>query len=266
MVTLLLLSMLACQEPKAEKKLDLENTRLLVFDSARNMTLKILNDGKVELTVQEEDKAAGKKISKTYAAASAAEFRAQYPELVKKFELGRHLGGGEERKTLTHDEFEEWWKKLKKGVPDLGPVPGLDQPFDEDLQKFMDEQFGRLRRPFRFPKDPAPDEAPRQAPVPGGREFGIRVQEVGETLRDQLSLKENEGVIVTEVKAGSVAEKAGLKEHDILVALDGKQVTDRWQFRSDVLVALGKPEFELQILRSGKREAVKVKTGAKKDE
>jgi hypothetical protein len=266
MLTLLLLSMLAAQDSKPEKKLDLENTRLLVFDSTRNMTFKILKDGQVELTVQEEDKAAGRKVSRTYASASAAEFRAQYPDLVKKYELGRHLGGGEERKMLSQDEFEEWWKKLRKGMPDLGPVPGLEQPFDEDFQKFFDEQFGRLRRPFRFPKDPAPDEAPRQAPVPGGRELGVRVQEVGETLRDQLSLKENEGVLVTEVKAGSVAEKAGLKEHDILLKLDGKAVTDRWQFRSDILVALGKPEFELEILRSGKRETLKVKTAAKKDE
>jgi hypothetical protein len=266
MLALLLLSMLAAQDSKPEKKLDLENTRLLLYDSVRNMTFKIQNDGKVELTVQEEDKAAGKKVSRTYASASAAEFRAQYPDLVKKYELGRHLGGAEERRTLSQDEFDEWWKKLKKGVPDLGPIPGLERGMDEEFQKFFDEQLGRLRRPFRVPKDPAPDEAPRQAPLPGGREFGLRVGEVGETLRDQLSLKDSEGVIVTEVKAGSLAEKAGMKEHDILLALDGKAVTDRWQFRSDILVALGKPEFELQILRSGKREAVKVKTAAKKDE
>ena len=48
MLTLLLLSMLAPQDSKVERKLDLENTKLLVFDSARDMTLKILNDGKVE--------------------------------------------------------------------------------------------------------------------------------------------------------------------------------------------------------------------------
>jgi hypothetical protein len=266
MLTLLLLSMLA-QDPKPEQKLDLDNTKLLVYDSAREMTLKILKDGKVELTVQEEDKTAGKKVSRIYAAAGAAEFRTRHPELVKKYELNRYLGGGEAPKRLAHDEFEEWWKQLKKGVPDLGPVPGLDQPFDEDLQKFFDEQFGRMRRPFRFPKDPAdPSEAPKQAPLPGGRELGVRVQEVGETLRDQLSLKENEGVIVAEVKPGSAAEKAGLKEHDILLKLDGKTIGDRWQFRADILSAFSKPEFQLEILRSGKRETVKVKTSARKDE
>jgi C-terminal processing protease CtpA/Prc len=266
MFTLLLLSMLSLQDPKPEQKLTVENTKLLVFDSAREMTLRILQDGKVELTIQEEDKAAGKKAPKTVSAASVAEFRTKYPDLVKKYELNRHLGG-EARKAVAQDDFEEWWKQLKKGVPDLGPVPGLDQPFDEDMQKFFDEQFGRLRRPFRFPKDPTdPSEAPRQAPLPGGRELGVRVQEVGETLRDQLSLKENEGVIVTEVKPGSTADKAGLKEHDILLKLEGKAITDRWQFRADVLSALGKPEFELQVLRSGKRETVKVKTSARKDE
>src|SRR5436853_7355196 len=99
MWTLLLLSMLSApfqdkQEPKTERKLDLENTKLLFFDSSRELTLKILNDGKVELTVQEEDKAEGKKVSKTYLAATAAEFRTQYPERVKKYQMGRTRGRG----------------------------------------------------------------------------------------------------------------------------------------------------------------------------
>ena len=150
-------------------------------------------------------------------------------------------------------------------MPPLGPVPGLDQPFDEDMQKYLEEQLGRLGRPFRR-LEPPQDTPPRQTPIPGGRELGVKVQEIGETLRDQLSLKENEGVLVTEVKPGSVAEKAGLKEHDILIKLEGKTVTDRWQFRADVLSALGKPEFDVEILRAGKKETVKVKTSARKDE
>jgi hypothetical protein len=274
MLTLLLLSMLAsfdsalpclAQDKQDPQKLDVENTKLLVFDSAKGITLKVQNDGKVELTVREEDKETGKKSSKTYAAVSGTEFRQKHPELVKKYELGRYLGG--DGKATSPEDFDRWWQALKKGMPDLGPMPGLDQPFDEDLQKYLEEQLGRMRRPFRqLPQGPRPEEAPRQAPVPGGRELGVKVQEVGETLRDQLALKENEGVLVTEVKAGSIAEKAGLKEHDILVKLEGKTVTDRWQFRADVLTSLGKPEFEVELLRAGKRETVKVKTAARKDE
>lgn len=257
MLTALLLSMLA-QEPQ---KLDVENTKLLVFDSAKGITLRVQTDGKIELTVREEDKD-GKKSSKTYAAASGTEFRQKHPELVKKYELGRYLGG--DGKGTSPEDFDRWWQALKKGMPDLGPMPGLDQPFDEDLQKYLEEQLGRMRRPFR--QAPRQDDPPRQAPVPGGRELGVKVQEVGETLRDQLALKENEGVLVTEVKPGSIAEKAGIKEHDILLKLEGKTVSDRWQFRADVLTALGKPELQLELLRAGKRETVKVKTAARKDE
>lgn len=259
MSVLLLLSMLALQEPQ---KLDVENTKLLVFDSAKGITLRVRNDGKVELSVSEEDKD-GKKTSKLYSAASGTEFRQKHPDLVKKYDLGRHLGG--EGKAVPQEDFDEWWKSLKKGIPGLGPVPGLDQPFDEEMQKLL-EELGR-RRPFRLPPNAPPQEQPpRQAPLPGGRELGVKVQEIGETLRDQLSLKENEGVLVTEVKPGSIAEKSGLKEHDILLKLEGKGITDRWQFRADVLTALGKPEFDVELLRGGKRETVKVKTSVKKDE
>ena len=256
---LALLLLVSLQEPQ---KLDLENTKLLVFDSAKGITLRIQTDGKVELTIRETDKD-GKKVSKTITEPGAAEFRTKHPDLVKKYDLCRHLG--QENRPLAQDEFDEWWKNLRRGIPPVGPVPGLDQPFDEDLQKYLEQQFGRLRRPFRRPELPQEDP-PRQTPIPGGRELGVKVQEIGETLRDQLSLKENEGVLVTEVKPGSVAEKAGLKEHDILLKLEGKTVTDRWQFRADVLSALGKPEFDLDILRAGKNLTVKVKAAARKDE
>jgi hypothetical protein len=260
-LTLLLLSMFA-QEPQ---KLDVEHTKLLVFDSSKGITLRVQNDGKVELTVREEDKETGKKSPRTYAAGSITEFRQKYPELVKKHDLGRYLAG--DGKAVSPEDFDQWWQALKKGMPDLGPLPGLDHPFDEDLQKYLEEQLGRLKRPFRQqPPVPGQEAPPRQAPIPGGRELGVKVQEVGETLRDQLGLKENEGVLVTEVKPGSIADRAGLKEHDILVKLEGKPVTDRWQFRADILTALGKPEFDVELLRAGKRQTMKVKTSAKKDE
>jgi hypothetical protein len=260
MLALLLLSLL--QAP--EQKLDPETTKLLIFDSAKGYTLQVWKNGRVDLTLKEEIKD-GDKVTRTYHATTAEEFRTLHPELVKKYDLEKHLGL-KPKPGVTQDEFDEWWQKLKKGMPGLGPVPGLDQPFDEDLRKFMEEQqelLGRLRRPMKEPKAETP---PKQAPVPGGREFGVRVETVSEILRDQLSLQEHEGVLVAEVKAGSLAEKSGLKEHDILLKLEGKPVSDRFQFRAEVLTSLGKPEFDLEILRAGKRETIKVKTGARKDE
>lgn len=41
-------------------------------------------------------------------------------------------------------------------------------------------------------------------------------------LREQLALKHGAGLIVEEVAIGSAAERAGLRRHDVLVALDGQ--------------------------------------------
>lgn len=41
-------------------------------------------------------------------------------------------------------------------------------------------------------------------------------------LREQLELKHGAGLIVEDVAAGSAAERAGLRQHDVLVALEGQ--------------------------------------------
>src|SRR5258708_4693277 len=99
MLALMLLSLL--QAPG--QKLDTDNTKLLVYDTVRRITLQVRNDGRVELTYKEEDKETGKKVSKTVTEANADDFRARHPELVKKFDLDKHLGG--KAKGVNQDEF-----------------------------------------------------------------------------------------------------------------------------------------------------------------
>jgi hypothetical protein len=264
---LCLAPMTALQDQKDEKKFDLSRAKVFVYDSARGMTLKVGEDGKVELTVPEEKD--GKREMRTYSAPSVEEFRKNHPELVEKYRLERHFSPG----AVPEGEFRKWWEDLKKRRPtfDFPELPEFKIPFeDEDWGKWMEEQrkrFEELRKrfaPFRG-GEPAP-EAPRgEAPAPG-REFGIRADSVSDTLRDQLSLKEGEGVVVGELKEGSLAEKSGLKRHDIILKVDGREVTGKWQFRRDLHEALAKPEFELEVLRGGKRETLKVKSGEKKEE
>jgi len=256
----LLLSLLPLLQ--VEKKADLEKTRLYVYDSERGITLRVRDDGKVELAVKEE------KGEKTYLADSTQEFVKKYPEVARKNGLQRYLRipGG-----VPQEDFERLWDDLKSRrlLPELPEF----RPFDGDLEKFLEDQRRRyddLRKEFqkRFPDPnpnaPAPPAAP--APMPGGREFGVKIDGVGETLRDQLSLREGEGVLVGEVKPGSVAEKSGLKQHDIILKLDGQAVGDKWVFRKDVLKALEKPEFEVEVLRGGKSVTLKAKSGVKKED
>lgn len=252
-----------CALLQAEKKADLEKTKLFVYDSDKGMTLRVKDDGKVELTVKEE------KGQKAYSADSAQEFLKKFPDVVKKNGLHQYLRtpGG-----IPQEDFERMWDDLKSRrlLPELPEF----RPFDGDLEKFLEDQRRRyddLRKDFqkRFadpnPNAPAPPPAP-QAPAPGGREFGVKIDSVGETLRDQLSLGEGEGVLVGEVKPGSVAEKSGLKQHDIILKLDGHAVGDKWEFRKDVLKALEKPEFEVEVLRGGKSLTLKAKSAVKKED
>jgi serine protease Do len=71
----------------------------------------------------------------------------------------------------------------------------------------------------------------------------------------------SEGVFVQTVAPGGPAEKAGIKEGDIIVALNGKPVHDGNQLVGTVTATpVGSP-LEVTVMRSGKRENYKVVVG-----
>ncbi len=155
------------------------------------------------------------------------------------------------KETLEAPNAEEFRKRHAGAVRrnDLGRwLGGPDDEWTRWLER-QREEMDELRKLFR--------NAPA-LPAPPDREFGVRVEALEETLRHQLGLNEGEGLQVTEVKPGSLADRAGLRKHDLILALDGAPAGDRWAFRRDVLAGLDKG-FELRVLRAGKRETLKVK-------
>jgi hypothetical protein len=252
-----------------DSKVDLEKSRLFLYDQTRGLTFKIQKDGSVNLELANREKPPGKTPPRSYAAPTAEDFARLYPELVTRYHLEGYLGLPSQ--PTPEDQFDRFWKELKRGGRNLPPFPDFHTPFDEDWEKWLEKQQGQmeeLRKLFRAPPGTDPGPAPPRAPLPApsSKELGIKVESVDETMRDQLSLKEDEGLMVGEVRPGSLADRAGLKTHDILLKLDGKPITDKWQFRKDTQEALGRPEFSLEILRAGKKETLKVKSAPKKDE
>jgi membrane-associated protease RseP (regulator of RpoE activity) len=78
-----------------------------------------------------------------------------------------------------------------------------------------------------------------------------------DVLRTHLQLADDVGVIVADVMKDSPAEKAGLRKHDILLEVNGEQITDMTVLQRAVADSAGKP-LELRIIRLAKEEPIEV--------
>lgn len=225
---------------------DLAHTKLYVYDASRGMTLRVHDDGRVDLTVEGK----GEDARQTFTARDAEAFREAYPEAARTYDLDRWLGTRPaDRSGDAAEEALRRWREWQKDWPVPGPRLELD------LDKLLERQRGwneELRRFF----------GRRGGAMPGARpRFGIQVDAVDPTLAAQLGLAEGEGAIVTEVVPGTLAQRSDVRVHDIFVRIDGKAVTDKWEFRTDVLDALRKPAFEAEVVRGGRRVKLRVETG-----
>ncbi len=99
----------------------------------------------------------------------------------------------------------------------------------------------------------------------GSRSFlGVGVAEVAaERVRD-LKLKEERGVEVTRVEAGSPAEKAGLKLHDVVLEYNGQPVEGGEQFVRLVRETPAGRTVRLAVSREGQMQTIPVVIGSRR--
>lgn len=88
--------------------------------------------------------------------------------------------------------------------------------------------------------------------------LGVTVQALSAEIKKHFGLKEDRGVLINQVFENSPAEKAGLKEEDIILQYNGKDITDPTQLRNLVAGTLPGKEVELKIFRDGKILSIKV--------
>jgi S1-C subfamily serine protease len=104
----------------------------------------------------------------------------------------------------------------------------------------------------------APD--PSKRALPAEQRLGLQLAPPGRTLREQLGLAKDQGMVVERVTLDSAAAKAGVKAHDILLQIDGKPVAaDLARFRK-ALSELKAPTVELVVLTRGKKETLKLQS------
>ena len=64
--------------------------------------------------------------------------------------------------------------------------------------------------------------------------LGIRMLDITQQVKDQLSLESMEGVYVGEVISGSAADKAGMKAGDVIVQVDGRPINASSQLQEQI--------------------------------
>ena len=88
--------------------------------------------------------------------------------------------------------------------------------------------------------------------------LGVGAQNLTPMLADSLGLKTQRGALVADVQPGSPAAKAGLKNGDVITAVNGEKIEDANRLTFSIGAVAPGTKLELNVIRDGKSEKVKV--------
>ena len=91
--------------------------------------------------------------------------------------------------------------------------------------------------------------------------IGVSIQPVTSDLAQSMGMPAARGILVNSANPGGPAEKAGLKAGDVILQLNGKDVSDTNEFRNQIAATAPGTEVILSIWRSGAQQQVRVRLG-----
>ena len=91
--------------------------------------------------------------------------------------------------------------------------------------------------------------------------IGVGVQDMTKELSESFKLPEIRGALITEVFRGTPADKAGVKLGDILVAIEGRPVTDSSTMLNLVSALNPGKQATLKVVRANQETEIRVTVG-----
>ena len=88
--------------------------------------------------------------------------------------------------------------------------------------------------------------------------IGLTVQPLTREIAEALRLNHNQGALVNEVQAGSPAQRAGIREGDVLTRFDGTPLSDGGQYRNRAALARPGSTVTLALVREGRHLEIPV--------
>ncbi|HYN24671.1 MAG TPA: Do family serine endopeptidase [Pyrinomonadaceae bacterium] len=92
-------------------------------------------------------------------------------------------------------------------------------------------------------------------------QLGISVQKVTSEIVEKLKLRDQRGILVAQVQPGSAADRAGIRQGDIITAFNGTAVNEPNVFRNLVAGTAPGTEVTLTIQRDGREQQVRATLG-----
>lgn len=94
--------------------------------------------------------------------------------------------------------------------------------------------------------------------------LGVTVQTMSKGVADALKIADSKGALITDVAPDSPAEKAGLKDGDVILKINDQAVSDSAKLSLMVSSIAPKTPLKLTIMRDGKEETINATTGFQK--
>ena len=91
--------------------------------------------------------------------------------------------------------------------------------------------------------------------------LGVRIQRITEDLAESLGLSKPKGALVSEIIPGGPADEAGMKQGDVILSFDGKEVAEMRDLPRIVAETPIDKAVQVKVQRRGKVVKLKVKVG-----
>ena len=97
-------------------------------------------------------------------------------------------------------------------------------------------------------------------------QLGITVRRVDSDMAQSLGMSETKGIIVNQVLPASAAERAGVRQGDVIIALNGSPVNDSNAFRNQIASMAPGSQVTLTLLRDNREQKINATLGEVKPE
>lgn len=96
--------------------------------------------------------------------------------------------------------------------------------------------------------------------------LGVSLQDIDRTLAEAYKLSKPEGSLITQVAANSPAARAGLKEGDVILKLNGSNISRTADLLNQLNRIMPDQNIDLTVLRDERTRSIRAKLGAAPDD